>query len=161
MRHTTLPDDPDGRIAALFAREVPEIASGVVSIRALARLPGVRTKIAVESGDPAVDALGACMGPEGSRIFRIVDALDGEKIDVMPWSPEPERMIRYALAPLRVTSITLEPPTRRALITAVNLYRFVQRHGPEHPELASRLSGWDIAILGEPPNPPARAHRLL
>ena len=145
---TALPDDSDGRVSAVFAREVPEVALGVVDVRALARLPGVRTKVAVHSRDPAVDPVAACVGPSQSRIYRIVDALDGERVDVVPWSPAPERMIRNALAPMHVAAVALDPALGRAVVTlGPNPYPFITSYGAEHRELASRLSGWDISIV--------------
>ena len=144
----SVPGDPDGRVAALFAREVPEIAIGVVTVRAVARVPGVRTKVAVESRDPAVDPIVACVGPEQARIYRIVDALDGERVDVLPWSPAAERMIRNALAPMHVATVALDPAHGRAVVTlGPNRYPLPVRYGPEHRDLASQLSGWEITIL--------------
>lgn len=142
------PDDPDGRVAMLFAREVPEIASGTVAIRALVRAPGVRTKVAVASRDPAIDPIAACVGPAQSRILRIVDALGGERVDVLSWSPVAERMVRNALGPMNVTSVALDPALGRAVVTlGPNPYPPISSYGAEHRELASRLSGWDIAIV--------------
>jgi N utilization substance protein A len=148
MDIVALPDDPDGRIVALFAREIPEIESGKVTIRALARAPGVRTKVAVASDDPMVDPIGACVGDQASRILKVVDALGGERIDVLSWSPIAERMIRHALAPMNVESVTLNPALRRAVVVlGANLYPFLPSFGSEHRDLASRLSGWNIVII--------------
>jgi N utilization substance protein A len=152
MDIAALPDDPDGRIVALFAREIPEIKSGMVMIHALARAPGVRTKVAVDSNDPEVDPIAACVGDQASRIRKIVDALGGERIDVLSWSPIAERMIRHALVPMNVESVTLNPALRRAVVVlGPNLYPFIPSYGAEHRDLASRLSGWNITII----NPPA------
>jgi N utilization substance protein A len=151
MDLTAPPDDADGRVSALFAREVPEIASGVVTVRAVARVPGVRTKVAVESHDSAVDPVEACVGPEQRRIYRIVDALDGERVDVLPWSPSAERMIRNALAPMRLAAVALDPALGRAVATlGPDQYPFIVNYRAEHRDLASRLTGWDITIVDPP-----------
>ena len=148
MDLTALPDDADGRVSALFAREVPEIASGVVTVRAVARVPGVRTKVAVESQDSGIDPVEACVGPEQRRIYRIKDALDGERIDVLPWSPSAERLIRNALAPMRVATVAFDPALGRAVATLdATPHPFIRSYTAEHRELASRLSGWDITIV--------------
>ena len=148
MELTALPDDADGWVAGVFAREVPEIASGVVAVRALARIPGVRTKVAVESRDDDVDPVGACVGADQSRIHRIVDALQGERVDIVPWSTTAERMIRYALAPMHVAGVALDPTLGRAVVTlGSERYPFMASYGAEHRELASRLTGWDITIV--------------
>jgi transcription termination/antitermination protein NusA len=148
MAIVALPDDPEGGIVALFAREIPEIASGKVTIHALARAPGVRTKVAVDSNDPMVDPIAACVGDQASRIRKVVDALGGERIDVLSWSPIAERMIRHALVPMNVESVTLNPALGRAVVVlGRNSYPFIPNYGAEHRELASRLSGWDITII--------------
>src|SRR5262245_9253594 len=97
-----------------FIREVPEIASGVVEIRAIARVPGVRTKVAVTSNDVDVDAVGACVGPKGSRIQRIVSTLGGERIDITPWSDVVERYIKLALIPLKAVTMELNHEEQHA-----------------------------------------------
>jgi transcription termination/antitermination protein NusA len=147
MRNPPSPDDPDGRIAELFAREVPEIASGVVEIKALARNPGSRTRIAVTSHDPTVDALSACVGHKGSHVQRI-SALLGERIDIVTWFGPEERRVKLALSPARVLGVELHPDKRRAIVVVPeDQYRLAMgRHG-EDRDLASRLSGWDITIM--------------
>lgn len=150
------PDDPDGRVAAVFAREVPEIASGKVVIRALARSPGLRTKVAVDSDDPDVDVMRACFDDRGRHLRNISGALGGEAVHVTTWSPYPDQMIRGALSPLRVSSIALDERSRRALVRipqdqpVPNLAR-----SADYLELASRLSGWDIEIVVDPMPPNA------
>ena len=147
MRHPPSPDDPDGRIAELFAREVPEIASGVVEIKALARNPGSRTRVAVTSHDPMVDALSACVGDRGSRVEKIRAAL-GERIDIIGWFGSDERKVKLALAPARVLSVELHHTERRAVVVVPeDQYRLAVGRNGEDRALASRLSGWDIKIL--------------
>ena len=142
-------DDALRHVAALFADVVPEIAAGTVSIRALARVPGIRTKIAVSSTDPRVDPVSACVGPQGQRIRRVLDALGGEMIDVVPWSSAPERMIRFALAPVSVTSIQLDAASHRArvLVSPEQLGSL----SDERRDLASRLCGWALQVDAAPP----------
>src|SRR5687768_13704528 len=115
LAHT--PDDSEAQAQAAFAREIPEIASGTVVIRALAREPGVRTKVAVDSDDPEVDFIAACGGQGGIHLRNISDALGGEAIGVTTWSPYPDMMVRHALAPLRVSRVELDERSRRARVT--------------------------------------------
>ena len=116
VRVTSLPDDSDDFVAGLFAQEVPEIAAGNVEIRATARIPGCRTKVAVRSDDPEMDAAAACVGPKGSRVQRIVERLGGERIDLFPWAETPERLIKLALAPAIITSVELDQSAHSALV---------------------------------------------
>ena len=141
--------DVERRVADLFAHVVPEIAAGTVTIQAVARKPGVRTKIAVASADPVIDAVEACVGPGAQRVRAVVSALDGERIDIVPWAVAPERRIRYALAPLPVLRIELETALLRARVWARE--EDVAKFGQEHRELASRLSGWDLQLEVSPP----------
>ena len=101
-----------GLILELFKLEVPEIMQGVVEIRAVAREVGSRTKIAVISKDDSIDPVGACVGLKGSRVQSVVNELGGERIDIVPWSPDPERFARLALAPSRVARVFSDPETR-------------------------------------------------
>jgi len=88
------------------------------------------------------------VGPDQARIYRIVDALDGERVDVLPWSPVADRMIRNALAPMHVVAVTLDPALGCAVVTVgPTPYDVISSYGPEHRELASRLSGWEISIV--------------
>jgi len=140
-------EDPDDPIVELFAREVPEIASGAVEIRAVARVPGRRAKVAVFSNDPDVDAVGACVGLRSSRIQRIVEQLDGERIDLFPWSATPERLIKLALAPAQVREIRLKLDDHSAL-ALVDQAQLPVALGAEglNRDLASRISGWQIEV---------------
>ncbi|HEY5478866.1 MAG TPA: transcription termination factor NusA, partial [Gaiellaceae bacterium] len=107
--------DPE-LIKTLFELEVPEIADGLVEIRAVAREPGYRSKIAVVSHTQGVDPVGACVGPRGSRVRMVVSELRGEKIDIIPWNPEPARFIAKALAPARVREVLVDDETRESTV---------------------------------------------
>lgn len=141
-------DDPSGRVAAAFARTVPEVASGIVVIRAIARDPGVRTKVAVDSDDPLVDLLAPFAG---RRLREISAALGGEGVHVTTWSSFPDVMIRHALAPLRVTRVELDEPSHRARVAIPpNQLRPDLAWYPGYLELASRLAGWKIDFVVDP-----------
>src|SRR5688572_21929959 len=99
-------------VKALFKLEVPEIQQGIVEIRAAAREVGSRTKIAVFSRDDSIDPVGACVGLKGSRVQAVVNELGGERIDIVPWSPDPERFAKLALAPARVARVFSDPTTK-------------------------------------------------
>ncbi len=153
MRKPALPDDPDRRIVATFARAVPEIASGAVRIRALARIPGVRTRIAVETDDPLIDPVSACVGWRGNRVKGVVAELDGERVDIVPWSSSPKRCIKLALAPLRAVSMALDEETRRALVVVTYDFGHWNAAPPsleQWQELATRISGWNVELMLDP-----------
>jgi transcription termination/antitermination protein NusA len=142
------PNDPDGQVVAAFAREIPEIASGAVVIRAVARTPGIRTNVAVDSDDPEVDIMRTCFGDRGVHLRNIAAVLGGEAIHVTTWSPYPDVMIRNALSPVRVTRVELHAPVRRAVVTVPsNQSPNVLATLDGQRELAVRLSGWDIEIV--------------
>ena len=107
--------DPE-LIRTLFELEVPEIADGLVDIKGVAREPGYRSKIAVESHAQGVDPVGACVGPRGSRVRMVVSELRGEKIDIIPWNPEPARFVAKALSPARVREVYIDDETREATV---------------------------------------------
>ena len=134
-------------IARLFAQAIPEIAAGVIEIKAIARKPGSRSKLALESHDPRVDCIGACVGVRGARIKKIVAALGGERIDLHRWHESPERLIAHALQPAAIAEVVLHPAQHRAVVVVkadqVSLAR--GRRG-ENRELASRLCGWQIEV---------------
>lgn len=145
------PDDPEGEARSVFAREVPEIAAGVVIIRALARERGLCTKVAIDSDDPEVDFMGAVRGDSASRIRNISNALGGEAIHLAMWSAQPELMVRRALAPVQVASIEIDESSRQARVTIPETQPpKVHDTLDGQRELASRLSGWDIAIVIDP-----------
>jgi N utilization substance protein A len=135
-------------LARLFAQEVPEIASGVVEIKAIARKPGVRSKLLVQSRDPGIDAVGVCVGKRGSRIKRIVDQLDGERIDLFRWNDSPEELIANALQPAAIEKVILHPAQHRAVVVVKEDQRsWVEGRQGENRELASRLCGWLIEVV--------------
>ncbi len=105
-----------GLLKRLFEMEVPEIEDGVVEIRGVAREPGHRSKIAVWSNEPAVDPVGACVGPKGSRVRNVVTELRGEKIDVVPWSDSPGELVANALQPAKVNRVIVDPDTQTAQV---------------------------------------------
>ncbi|MCF6159168.1 MAG: transcription termination/antitermination protein NusA [wastewater metagenome] len=137
-------------VRRLFELEVPEIAEGTIEIKALTREPGHRTKIAVASSDPNVDCVGACVGIRGARIKNIVDELNGEKIDIIRWSDEPESLLPNALKPAEVSGIILSTENRVATIVVPNnqLSLAIGKRG-QNVRLASRLTSWDIDIITE------------
>jgi N utilization substance protein A len=154
-----------GLLRALFAMEVPEIDEGIVEIMAVAREPGHRSKIAVASNEPAVDPVGACVGPKGSRVRMVVNELRGEKIDVVPWSDESATFVANALQPAKVKEVTVNPETQTALVIVPDyqLSLAIGREG-QNARLAARLTGWRIDIKSEsqasepaPAPPPAPA----
>jgi N utilization substance protein A len=135
-------------IRRLFELEVPEIAEGVIEIRALAREAGYRTKVAVASLDDKVDPVGACVGVRGSRIKNIVDELGGEKIDIVRWNESSQVLITNALKPAETSEIALCFELGRATVVADEdqLSLAIGKHG-QNVRLAARLTGWDIDIL--------------
>src|SRR3989454_36826 len=134
-------------VKALFKLEVPEIQQGVVEIRATAREAGSRTKIAVSSRDDAIDPVGACVGLKGSRVQAVVNELGGERIDIVPWSPDPERFAKLALAPARVARVFSDPDSKtvQAIVDEDQLSLAIGRNG-QNVRLASELTGWKIDL---------------
>jgi N utilization substance protein A len=141
--------DPE-LIKTLFELEVPEIADGLVEIRGVAREPGYRSKIAVESHVQGVDPVGACVGPRGSRVRRVVSELRGEKIDIIPWNPEPARVVAKALSPARVREVLVDDETKEATVVVPDdqLSLAIGKEGL-NARLAARLTGWKIDIVSE------------
>ncbi|WP_028645820.1 transcription termination factor NusA [Nocardioides sp. URHA0020] len=138
-------------VKKLFALEVPEIADGTVEITALAREAGHRTKIAVKSAAPGVNAKGACIGPMGSRVRNVMSELHGEKIDIVDWSEDPADMVAHALSPARVTSveiIDLEARSARVVVPDFQLSLAIGKEG-QNARLAARLTGWRIDIRSD------------
>src|ERR671914_676726 len=134
-------------VKALFKLEVPEIQQGIVEIRASAREVGSRTKIAVFSRDDSIDPVGACVGLKGSRVQAVVNELGGERIDIVPWSPDPERFARLALAPARVAKVFSDPEAKtiQAVVDEDQLSLAIGRNG-QNVRLASELTGWKIDL---------------
>ncbi len=137
-------------IAKLFAQEVPEIYDGIVEVKAVARDPGSRAKIAVISRDSSVDPVGACVGMRGSRVQAVVNELQGEKIDIIPWSPDIATFVVNALAPAEVAKVVLDEDKERieVVVPDQQLSLAIGRRG-QNVRLASQLTGWDIDILTE------------
>ena len=137
-------------MAKLFAQEVPEVYDGIIEIKAVARDPGSRAKIAVLSNDSSIDPVGACVGMRGSRVQAVVGELMGEKIDIIPWSADPAAFIVNALAPAEVTKVVLDEDARRIEVVVPDdqLSLAIGRRG-QNVRLASQLTGWDIDILTE------------
>jgi transcription termination/antitermination protein NusA len=137
-------------MAKLFAQEVPEIYDGIIEIRAVARDPGSRAKIAVLSNDSGIDPVGACVGMRGSRVQAVVAELQGEKIDIIPWSVDPATFVVNALAPAEVAKVVMDEEQRRIEVVVPDdqLSLAIGRRG-QNVRLASQLTGWDIDILTE------------
>ena len=134
-------------VAALFKLEVPEIYQGIVDIKGIAREVGGRTKVAVSSRDESIDPVGACVGLKGSRVQAVVSELGGERIDIVPWSPDPERFAKLALAPARVARVFSDPDNRtiQAIVDEDQLSLAIGRNG-QNVRLASELTGWKIDL---------------
>jgi N utilization substance protein A len=140
-------NDDTGLIAHLFAREVPEIAAGTVEIKAIARKPGYRSKLALQSKDAGVDCVGVCVGLRGARIKKIVDALDGERVDLIRWHESPEQLITHALQPAVIEKLILQPAQHRAVVVVkTDQVSLVLGRRGVNRELASQLSGWQIEV---------------
>jgi len=137
-------------MAKLFGQEVPEIYDGIIEIKAVARDPGSRAKIAVTSNDSSIDPVGACVGMRGSRVQAVVQELQGEKIDIIPWSPDPATFVVNALAPAEVAKVVLDEDAGRieVVVPDEQLSLAIGRRG-QNVRLASILTGWDIDILTE------------
>ena len=137
-------------MARLFTMEVPEIYDGIITIKAVARDPGSRAKIAVVSRDSSVDPVGACVGMRGSRVQAVVGELQGEKIDIIPWSPDAASFLVNALQPAEVAKVVLDEDAERIEVVVPDdqLSLAIGRRG-QNVRLASQLTGWDIDILTE------------
>jgi N utilization substance protein A len=139
-----------GLIKRLFELEVPEISSGVVEIKAAAREPGHRTKIAVWSNDPNVDPVGACVGARGARVRMVTNELRGEKVDIVPYSDDPREFVMRALQPAKVKEVLLDESTGTATVVVhdFQLSLAIGKEG-QNARLAARLTGWRIDIKSE------------
>ena len=139
-----------GLVRRLFEREVPEIFDGIVEIKSTSREPGSRTKIAVYSKDPNVDATGACVGNRGARVQNVVSELHNEKIDIIEWDKEPARYIANSLSPAKVTSVTVNPQetTARVIVDDSQLSLAIGKEG-QNVRLAAKLTGWKIDIKSD------------
>ena len=139
-----------GLVKRLFELEVPEIVDGVVELKAIAREPGHRTKLAVSSNDPNVDPVGACVGARGSRVRMVVNEVRGEKVDIVPYSDEPTDFVQKALAPARVREVRIHPDTGTAevIVPDFQLSLAIGKEG-QNARLAARLTGWRVDIKSE------------
>jgi N utilization substance protein A len=139
-----------GFMMKLFEQEVPEIYDGIIEIKACARDPGSRAKIAVYSKDSSIDPVGACVGMRGSRVQAVVQELGGEKVDIIPWSPDPATFVCNALAPAEVSKVVLDPDAKRIEVIVPDHMQHIAigRRG-QNVRLASQLTGWDIDIVSE------------
>ncbi|QUD86422.1 transcription termination factor NusA [Phenylobacterium montanum] len=139
-----------GFMAKLFAQEVPEVYDGVIEIRAIARDPGSRAKMAVVSNDSSIDPVGACVGMRGSRVQAVVAELQGEKIDIISWSPDEATFLVNALAPAEVTKVVMDEEDERVEVVVPDeqLSLAIGRRG-QNVRLASQLTGWQIDIMTE------------
>ena len=139
-----------GFMAKLFAQEVPEVYDGVIEIRAVARDPGSRAKMAVVSNDSSIDPVGACVGMRGSRVQAVVAELQGEKIDIIQWSPDEPTFIVNGLAPAEVTKVVMDEEEERVEVVVPDeqLSLAIGRRG-QNVRLASQLTGWQIDIMTE------------
>src|SRR6185437_1054477 len=137
-------------MSKLFAQEVPEIYDGIIEVKSVARDPGSRAKIAVISRDSSIDPVGACVGMRGSRVQAVVGELQGEKIDIIPWSPSAASFIVNALQPAEVAKVVLDEDAERIEVVVPDdqLSLAIGRRG-QNVRLASQLTGWDIDILTE------------
>lgn len=133
----------------LFSLEVPEIFTGTVEIKAIAREAGSRTKIAVFSAEEGVDPIGSCVGQKGTRVQTIIDALGGEKIDIIEWNENVEKFVSAALSPAKVLSVALHEEEKRAVVTVPDdqLSLAIGKRG-QNVRLAARLTGWKIDVAG-------------
>jgi len=151
-----------GLVRKLFEQEVPEMREGIVVIENIAREPGSRSKIAVYSRDRNVDPVGACVGPKGSRVQAVVDELRGEKIDIVPWSPDCAQFVAAALQPAKVSRVEIDEATRTATVIVPDnqLSLAIGRDG-QNARLAAKLTGWRIDIKSESQEREAQARKLF
>ncbi|MBF0308798.1 MAG: transcription termination/antitermination protein NusA [Magnetococcales bacterium] len=148
-------------VARLFEMEVPEIYDGIVEIKAVARDPGFRSKIAVRSNDSHVDPVGACVGMRGSRVQGVVTELQGERIDIIEWSPDPAVFVCNALAPAEVSKVVMDEEERsiKVVVDEQQLSLAIGRRG-QNVRLASELTGWKIDIVAEQEDMDVRAEEF-
>ncbi|MBQ9965555.1 MAG: transcription termination/antitermination protein NusA, partial [Clostridia bacterium] len=140
-----------GLVKRLFEMEVPEIFDGTIEIKSISRQAGSRTKIAVWSANEEIDAVGACIGPKGARVNKIVEELAGEKIDIVKYSDDPTLYVSEALSPARVASVEIiseEPKVCKASVPEAQLSLAIGNKG-QNVRLAARLTGWKIDIHPE------------
>ncbi len=135
-------------VEAIFAQEIPEIASGSVVIKGIAREAGVRSKVAVATDDESIDPIGSCIGQRGSRINTIIEELGGEKIDIIQYSEKTEEYIKHALSPAKVESVELDEKTQEATVNVVSdQFSLAIGRGGANVRLAAELTGWKINVV--------------
>ena len=139
-----------GMVKKFFSQEVPEIADGTVVIKSIAREAGSRTKISVYSDNENVDAVGSCVGPKGARVAAVVDALGGEKVDIILYDEDISKYISAALNPATVSTVTVDEEAKSAFVTVPDfqLSLAIGKEG-QNARLAARLTGWKIDIKGD------------
>ena len=138
-----------GLVKRFFENEVPEIRQGIVVIKSVSREAGQRSKVAIHSIDPQVDAVGACVGNKGMRVNAVIEQLGGEKIDIIPWSEDPLEFIAKALAPAKVLRVTaIDDKSARVIVPDDKLSLAIGRDG-QNARLAARLTGWKIDVKSE------------
>lgn len=138
-----------GFVKELFAMEIPEIADGIVEIKAIVREPGSRTKLAVASNADEVDPVGSCVGQRGTRIMAISNELGQEKIDVIEWSEDPEEFIANALSPAKIKSVTIEGDDQTRVLVADDQLSLAIGRGGQNVRLAAKLTGWKIDVRSQ------------
>jgi N utilization substance protein A len=136
-------------IVKLFELEVPEIADKIVVIKNIAREPGLRTKIAVYSNDPSIDAVGATVGQRGTRVMAVTNELGNEKIDVVEWSDDPQKFITNALSPAKIKMIEILPKREAKVIVAEDQLSLAIGRGGQNVRLAAKLTGWKIDVRSQ------------
>lgn len=136
-------------VAKLFEMEVPEVASGAVELKAIAREAGARSKIAVASNEDGVDPVGSCVGQKGTRVTTVINELSGEKIDIIQWSEDPQQFIAHALSPAKVSDVEMDEEEHRATVTVPEeqLSLAIGKRG-QNVRLAAKLTGWRIDLRG-------------
>mgnify|MGYP001101753595 CR=1 FL=1 len=138
-------------VEKLFEMEAPEIATGTVEIKAIAREAGGRTKMAVWSEDPNIDPIGSCVGQKGSRVSTVINELGGEKIDIIEWSPDPDQFITNALSPAKILALTLNEEEKMAQIEVIpDQFSLAVGRGGQNARVAAKLTGWKINISVPP-----------
>ncbi|MBI2633747.1 MAG: transcription termination/antitermination protein NusA, partial [Parcubacteria group bacterium] len=133
-------------VSKLFALEVPEVAEGIVEIKAIAREPGSRTKIAVASNDESIDPIGACVGQKGTRVSSVIHELGGEKIDIVSWTDDPAKFITNALLPAKITDVEIRGGHEARAFVPPDQLSLAIGKGGQNVRLAARLTGWKIEI---------------
>lgn len=148
-------------IEKLFAQEAPEIQSGIVEIKSIAREAGARSKIAVHSNDEHIDAVGSCVGQKGTRVNTITQELGGEKIDIIPWSVDPKIFVSNSVSPAKVLSIEVDEKEHKAIIeVADDQLSLAIGKGGQNVRLAAKLTGWRIDIKGDGTVMPETAEKV-